>query len=231
MNDPARHKDYRYAEIGNMRPLITDERGVRFQSREAILYKDGTAKLWSGDRTDSVAPPLEHKRPIRNLTFFDAANLLVTVSDDSVKLWDGLSGELRKELAGEQISPMWLSFVRDSKRFISFDTERTTVTVWDGSTIKPVVKIRLENPPSVLEAGLSGDGKSAVTFTFGKEQAAELWDIATGKRYASLKPPSRAVADAFTEGGTQLDKPKLLPSQFEHRGPFWDVVNSLAPQQ
>ena len=45
MNDKERMKDYLSAEIGNMRPLIKTTRGVAFQSREAIRYKDGTAKL------------------------------------------------------------------------------------------------------------------------------------------------------------------------------------------
>jgi hypothetical protein len=78
---------------------------------------------------------------------------------------------------------------------------------------------------------LSNDGKTAVTFTFGKDQAAELWDVATGKRFAVLKSPSRAVAEAFSDGGTELNKAKLLPSMCEHSGPFWDIVNSLAPQE
>ena len=46
MNDKERYKDASYVEIGNMRPLVKDERGVRSQSRVAVLYKDGTAKLW-----------------------------------------------------------------------------------------------------------------------------------------------------------------------------------------
>jgi RNA polymerase sigma factor (sigma-70 family) len=228
MNDKERYKDSRYVEIGNMRPLITDERGVRFQSRLGVLYKDGTAKLWSFDQKDPVCPPLRHEGVIRNMTFFDQANLLATHSDDSVKLWDGLSGDLRKELPGQYISPMWLSFVFNGMRFVSIDSARTVVTVWDASTLKPVAKLRVEKPPSALEAGLSNDGKTALTFTFGKDQAIELWDVAAGRTFAVLRPPSRAVAEVFTDGGTQLNKPRLLPSQSEHIGPFWDVVRSLA---
>ena len=105
MNDKERMKDWLEATIGNMRPLIKDERGVRFQSREAIRYKDGTAKLWSQEKKDPVAPTLRHKGPIRELTFFDESNLLVTRSDESIKLWDGLTGEPRKELDGQTIQP------------------------------------------------------------------------------------------------------------------------------
>ena len=90
----------------------------------------------------------------------------------------------------------------------------------------------MEKPPSALEAGLSNDGKTAVTFTFGKDQAVELWDVASGRSFAVLRPPSRAVKEAFEDGGNQLNKARLLPSQSEHIGPFWDIVRSLAaPEQ
>jgi WD40 repeat protein len=231
MNDKERHKDFRYAEIGNMRPLITDERGVRFQSREAILYKDGTAKLWSWGQKDPVAPPLRHIGPIRNLTFFDEANLLVTVSDESVKIWDALSGQLRKELPGQFISPLWLSYARAGQRFVTIDSARTAVTVWDAVTLATIATLRLQKAPSVLEAGISGDGKTVVTFTYGKEQAAELWDVASSRSFATLRPPSPVVREIFAEGGTQLNKPRVLPSKSEHIGRFWDVVQSLAPPE
>ena len=69
MNDKDRMKDWLQATIGNMRPLITDKRGVRFQSREAILYKDGTAKLWSAEQKDPVAPTLRKKARSGNSRF------------------------------------------------------------------------------------------------------------------------------------------------------------------
>ena len=112
MNDKERAKDALYAEIGNMRPLIVDDKGVRFQSREAVVYKDGTAKLWNPQQKEPVVAPLRHKGPIRELTFFDESNLLVTTSDESVKVWDALTGEFRKELPGQAIPPMWLSLRR-----------------------------------------------------------------------------------------------------------------------
>ena len=110
MNDPDRKKDWLYAEIGNMRPLIQAVRGSAYQCREAIRYKDGTAKLWSAGTERSRRSILRHKGSIRDLTFFDESNLLVTLSDESVKVWDGLTGEPRKELERQTISPMWLSF-------------------------------------------------------------------------------------------------------------------------
>ena len=112
----------------------------------------------------------------------------------------------------------FLRFQRHAFYFGRF--RRTAVTVWDASTLKPVAKLRLEKAPSGLEAGLSNDGKTAVTFTFGKEQAIELWDVAAGRSLAVLRPPSRAVTEAFTDDGTQLNKARLLPSQLRAHRPF-----------
>ncbi len=121
MNDKERYKDSLSAEIGNMRPLIKNGSRVRFQSREAIRYKDGTAKLWSLEQKDPTAPTLRHKGPIRELTFFDESNLLITLSDESVKVWDALTGEPRKELERQTISPMWLSFAPNAQRFVTIE--------------------------------------------------------------------------------------------------------------
>jgi hypothetical protein len=229
MNDKSRTKDFLYAEIGNMRPLIEDEYGVRFQSREAILYKNGTAKLWSAEQKDPVAPPLQQKGPIQALTFFNEASLLITVSDESIKIWDGLTGKPRKKLERQTISPLWLSFAPGAQRFVTIDVDRTTVTVWNANTLTPVSSLKPQRIAPRLSAGLSGDGRTVATFTFGADAAVELWDVASGRSFATLRPPARVVAAVFTEGGAGLDKPRLTPSVGVHEGPLWDLVQSLAP--
>jgi RNA polymerase sigma factor (sigma-70 family) len=229
MNDRSRAQGARYLEIGNMRPLIKDELGVRFQSRLAILYKDGTAKLWSAEQKDPVAPTLRQKGPIQGLTFFNEASLLITVSDESVGIWDGLTGKPRNEIDKQFISPLWLSFAPGAQRFVTIDLDRTAVTVWNANTLTPVSTFK---PPRIaprLSAGLSGDGRTVATFTYGTDAAVELWDVASGRSFATLRAPSRVLASVFTNGGADLDKPRLTPSVGVHQGPLWDLVQSLAP--
>ncbi|MFI5458120.1 MAG: sigma-70 family RNA polymerase sigma factor [Isosphaerales bacterium] len=230
MNDKERHKDFLYAEIGNMRPLIKNARGVRFQSREAIRYKDGTAKLWSLERKDPIAPTLRHKGPIRELTFFDESNLLITLSDESVKVWDALTGKPRKELKRQTIGPMWLSFAPNAQRFVTFDSEHRVVTVWDAVTLAAVATLRAAGGDHVVEAaGLSADGKTVVMFRFRPDPSAELWDVASGQTFGTLRLPSSAVAEVFAEGGKSLNKDKLQKFKSQRDTRFWEVVRSLAP--
>jgi WD40 repeat protein len=229
MNDKERMKNYLEATIGNMRPLIEDERGVRFQSREAIRYKDGTAKLWSAEQKDPVAPTLRHKGPIRELTFFDESNLLITRSDESVKIWDGLTGVPRKELDGQTIQPIWLSFAPNVKRFVTMDSERKAVTVWDAVTLTAVATLHPGATDRVVEVGLSGDGKTVVMFRLSPVPSAELSDAKSGRTFATLRPPSSALTEILTEDGKGLNKARLLPSAGQRDTRFWEVVQSLAP--
>jgi RNA polymerase sigma factor (sigma-70 family) len=231
MNDKERMKDFIYAEIGNMRPLIEDAMGARFQSREAIAYKDGTAKLWSWEKKDPVAPTFRHKGPIRELTFFDQSNLLVTRSDESIKLWDGLTGELRKELAGQTMQPIWLSFAPYANRFVTIDSGRKAVTVWDSATLKAVATLRLGDDDPVVEAGLSGDGNTVVIFRYSPAPSAELQDVASGRPFATLRPPSSALTEILDGDGKALNRARLQQSVGERDTRFWEVVRSLAPTE
>ena len=227
--DKDREKDFIYAEMGNMRPVIEDAKGVRFQSREAILCKDGTAKLFSLQQKDPIAPTLRHKGPIRELTFFDHMPLLITLSDESVKVWDGLTGELRKELDGQTIQPMWLSFAPGAQRFVTMESERKAVTVWDAVALNAVATLHLHGVDRVVAAGLSGDGKTVVIFRFSPDPSAELYDVASGLTFATLRLPSSAVGEVFGEGGKQLNKAGLKKVGGQRDTHSWEVVQSLAP--
>jgi RNA polymerase sigma factor (sigma-70 family) len=229
MNDKDRTKDFLYAEIGNMRPLVENEHGVRFRSRQAILYKDGTAKLWRPEQKEPVAPAFRHRGPIRELTFFDEANLLITRSDKSIKIWDALTGAPRKELDGQSIQPMWLSFAPRANRFVTIDYQNKTVTVWDAAKLNAVGTIHATGIDRAVAAGLSGDGKTVVMFRSSPEPSAELWDVMSGRSFATLRLPSSTVAEVFTEGGTRLHRNSLQTSVGERDTRFWDVVQSLAP--
>jgi hypothetical protein len=56
-----------------------------------------------------------------------------------------------------------------------------------------------------------------------------MWDVAAGRSFATLRPPSPVVAEVFTDDGEGLNKARFLPSEAVHEGRFWEVVRSLAP--
>lgn len=225
MADKERLKNFVYDEIGNMRPVIKDEYGVRSQSREAVLYQDGTAKLWRLDQKDPIAPTMRHDDPIRALTFFNEATLLFTMSDKSIKVWNGLTGEFRRELRGQSFSPReHFSFSAGAGRFATIDATRTTVTVWDAARVEPIATLRDDGAGPADDAGLSGDGRLVIAFRVGGDPSVRLWDVASSSMFATLRPPSSAVAGIFADGGRTLNKPKIARD-----ARIWEVARSLAP--
>src|SRR5262249_21279829 len=98
---------------------------------------------------------------------------------------------------------------------------RCQVTVWDSSTFRLQTTIRLHN--TVMSIAFSPDGKLLATASC--DQAARLWDVATGRERVTLKGYKRnevcAVAfspdgKTFAEGGS-LGTIKL-----------WEIANLLA---
>jgi RNA polymerase sigma factor (sigma-70 family) len=226
VNDPTRHKDFLLATIGNMRPLITTKRGPSFQSREAVLYKDGSVKLYPLDAYDPVCPPLRHTKPIREVTFLDAAKLLITTSEDSIKIWDGLSGALRKEITGQFIRPLLFNFNSPPSGFVTIDHEGRIVTTWDVSKLEAIGTFQPPGSTRLIGAGLSNDGK--ILATIAEDRSVTLWDAAQHKEFATLKSPSRLLETVFVDDQVKSWKRPVL--QFHEH--FWKVVQSeLAPAE
>jgi hypothetical protein len=198
------HKDSLMSVFGNMRPLLRDAKGVRFQSRLAVLTKQGTVRLWSPDSKNPVVPPLRHADPIREVGFLDQANLLITTSETSVKVWNALTGELRKEIEGEVMRPLLLAAIgscaeagHDPVRFATIDTSGRFVTTWDAATLKQVGTFRPEGAAKLLGAGLTRNGKTLATI--GEDRSVTLWVVGENKPLATFHAPSPLVARCFVD--------------------------------
>jgi RNA polymerase sigma factor (sigma-70 family) len=217
-NDKERKKDYLIATIGSS--LKTGD--GRIMNREAILYKDGTVKLWSFDAHAPIGEPLRHKGPIRNLAFLDEANLLVTTSDDSMKLWDAASGTPKGEIEGPPNPLLHYCYSAKTGRFVTIEPGRRAVSLRDASTFKSLSSFRCDGPPA-FGAALTEDGATLVTFR--EDRAVELRDLATSQVFATLGPPS-VVADVVRPDRS-IDHSKLD----RNGGRFWEIVPLLEPRR
>ena len=221
----GRMKDYRFATVGNMRPTIDVGKGPQFQSRTAILYADGSVRLYPfaldpAEKVAPVVPTIRHAGPIRELTIVDELGLLITGSDDSVKLWDALNGAARRTIGGQFMRP--LGFATVGGRFATIDTAGRVVTVWDAKTLEPVGSITPEGSTRLIGAGLSKDGRTLATIA--EDRSVTLRDSSDGKPFATLRAPSPPVARVFEAWPTSTDRPPLPLD-----GPFWDAVKSVLP--
>jgi hypothetical protein len=223
-NEPDRRKDFLLAEIGNLPPVVQSGRGPALNGREIVLYRDGSAKLWSFQAHDPVCPPLRHDDPIREVSFFDQSGLLVTTSARSVKLWDGGTGALRKEIPGQFMRPLFfLQSKSGAPRFATVDLAGTVVTVWDARKLEALAKIEPKGNPSIIGAAVSPDG--AILATIAEDHRVTLWQVATQREFASLCPPSPLLDSVFIDKEVRtIPRPVL---QFMET--FWSQIRGLAP--
>ena len=70
---------------------------------------------------------------------------------------------------------------------------------------------------------------TVVMFRFRPAPSAELWEVASGRIFATLQLPSSAVAEVFAEGGKSLNHAGLQQFKGQRDTRFWEVVRSLAP--
>jgi len=221
LDQRGRQKDALLRMIGNMLPMTPYGAGERTTSRDAVLFRDGTAKLWNFESKDPICPPLRHRGPIWDMSFLDDARLLITTSEDSVKVWDAVTGRLRKEMDGQVIRPLHHSRY-ESGRFATVDVGGHIVTIWDAKTLEPVAKVRPDVYPKLVGAGLSKDGRTLATL--GADRSVTLRDAATGKPFATLMDPSPAIAGVFID-----DETWTYRLVFQLDEPFWERVKSLLP--
>jgi RNA polymerase sigma factor (sigma-70 family) len=229
--DPMRDKDSLASTVGNLRPLVKGQRGMRFQIRIASTYKDGTAKLWSLESRDPVVPPLRHSDPIREAAFIEQAKLLITTSDHSVKVWDALSGALRKAIDGEVMRPLFFSDFSTCEepgaapiRFATVDANGRFVTMWDAITLKSIGVIRREGEVKLIGAALTRDGRTLATIA--EDRSITLWAVADKKVFATFRPPSPLVAQCFVDDVRFSSTP---PIRLDSR--FWEIVKPLLPNE
>ncbi len=193
-------------------------------NREAVLYQDGTAKLWSFDSKDPVCPPLRNSTPIREIAFRE--NDLVTAADTSVRIWNAVTGELLKDIPGQISRPLaHLGGQYAGRRLVTVSTDGRVVTTWDEKSLASADRFELPGPGAkpLIGAALSPDGGTLVTIA--DDRTLSLWDVATRQPFATVRPPSQLCASVFNDDASPLFKRPVLQIN-EH---FWENITPLKP--
>ena len=152
-----RHEGYLTAEMGNMLPLIEGKQGVSMTSSRGRASQGRIRQALDHRQPRARLPPTEACRPDPGSSFFDELGLLITSSDDSVKIWDGSTGALRKEIPGQIIRPLFfLQCKSGARQFATLDTAGRVVTVWDAKTLDAVMTFEPKTPGRLLGGALGG---------------------------------------------------------------------------
>ena len=216
-----RYKDYALATLGNLRPTLDADGQPRRAGREAILYKDGTVKLYAIFAKDPVIATIRHETPIIEMNIWNEEQLLITSSDDTLKVWDGLSDEPLKVIQGRFARPLFFARDGGAGRFATVDLDGRVVTLWDTRTLEPAATIRPDDPTRIIGAGLSKDGKTIATID--EDRTVTLREADGGKPFATLRAPCPPILRVF------VDEPGIGRPMLQLDDPFWESVKPLIP--
>ncbi|GAC1593425.1 MAG: hypothetical protein NVS3B19_15600 [Ginsengibacter sp.] len=120
--------------------------------------------------------PIGHTEPILHAEFSNNAKLILTTSyDNTVKIWDGLTGTLLMNFKNFPDYLFTAHFSPDSKRMVTAGFHSTS-KVWDVYT--GALLLDLHEEASKAQFSPKGDG--IVTFSFLKDTV-KFWNSSTGK--------------------------------------------------
>jgi hypothetical protein len=130
----------------------------------------------------------------------DGQRLASASADQTVKVWDGRSGQELRTLRGHTGPVSSVAFSPDGQRLASASADQT-VKVWDGCSGQELLTLRGHRGP-VTSVAYSPDGTTLLAQGEGLQLLA--WNANTGTRVPAPRQPV-----AFTTGGKAARHPSL----------------------
>jgi WD40 repeat protein len=148
----------------------------------ALGKEDGLLLIDAKTGKQSRVLPLERNLIRRNAISANGVLATTGAEKGSIHLWDAVTGEKKRELAGHTAHIRHLAFSADGRRLVSSGDD--TFRVWDVASGEAVVVHQGNASAGVGCVALSPDGKAVAEGSINGVFRVGLWNVATGKEVA-----------------------------------------------
>ncbi|KAF5340202.1 hypothetical protein D9611_007895 [Ephemerocybe angulata] len=168
-------------------------------------WKEGVEDIFGPVPKDLPPPPPPlsgHASSVTSAAFSWDGTKIVSGSDDqTVRVWDALTGELQTVLEGHSTYVVSVAFSPDGKDVVSGSYDNT-VRVWDvlGGRVKRVLR---GHGDLVRSVGFSADGSRIISGS--NDRTARIWNASNGEVQRILEGHTATVSSVvFSEDGSRI---------------------------
>ena len=148
-----------------------------------------------------IVPKVPHLAGVTAVAFAPDGALVASASgDNTLKLWDAVSGQLVRTFEGHSQEVVSVAFSPDGVRLLSGSYD-ATIKLWDAATGQ-LVRTFVGHSDRVYSAAFSPDGARVVSGS--EDKTLKLWETTTGALLRTFPAHSRVYSVAFAPDGARV---------------------------